>query len=107
MENTAHATLNNYLLPGGESELRGGRPAIVDIAWRVDVVLSSDELRSPRHNAQPMTVVNVMLSDGRVLAWRLRAEELHQWRYILSKAVKDLTYLERKRPVLSKASAKK
>ena len=79
------------------------RPTVTATSWRVDVVLSSDALRAPRHNAQPVAVVNLALSDGRLVALRLRPEELQQWRYTLAKAVKDVAYLERKRPPVASA----
>ena len=83
------------------------RPTVTATSWRVDVILSSDALRAPRHNAQPIAVVNMALSDGRVVALRLRPEELHQWRYTLAKAVKDMAFLERKRPPAATAKGRK
>lgn len=71
---------------------------ITDIAWAVDVVLSTSAVAPVRLNATPIVAVSLTLDDGRVLAFRLRQEELHQWRYTLARAYKDVAYLERKRP---------
>ena len=72
--------------------------------WKVDVVVASELLNRV---AVPTVLVALQLSDGRVLTYRLSTEELHQWRYSLAKGVKDLAYLEKKRPPAASKSRRK
>eukprot|EP00331_Platyophrya_macrostoma_P022496 CAMPEP_0176453982 /NCGR_PEP_ID=MMETSP0127-20121128/29610_1 /TAXON_ID=938130 /ORGANISM="Platyophrya macrostoma, Strain WH" /LENGTH=70 /DNA_ID=CAMNT_0017843041 /DNA_START=116 /DNA_END=328 /DNA_ORIENTATION=+ len=48
--------------------------------------------------AVPIAVVGLKLSSGVVLTYRLRQEDLHQWRFAMAKVLRDLVYLEKKRP---------
>lgn len=68
---------------------------VADIDWRVDVLVSSDAVTRV---STPTIVLSLLLSDGTRATYRLSQEELHQWRFSLAKAVKDLAYLEQKRP---------
>ncbi len=72
--------------------------SIVDISWRADVVISSSALHPVRSNGAPLLTLNLALSDGRTLAYRMTQETLHQWRYSMAKATKDLIYLQQKAP---------
>lgn len=71
---------------------------IVDLQWSIEIVLSSSILRAKNLNATPLVTLCITLEDGRVLSFRLTQSELHQWRYTIARACKDLAYLDRKKP---------
>ena len=78
---------------------------ITSMDWRVDVLIASS---SHVNRLSAVTVVlSLTLSDGRVLQWRLGAADVHQWRYQLAKAVRDLAYLQMKQPPAHMFSGKK
>ena len=69
---------------------------IVLIDWRVDIVVGTGH--SVARVGVPTIVLGLTLSSGIILTYRLTQEELHQWRFSLAKAVRDLAYLDKKRP---------
>jgi len=70
--------------------------SIVSVDWKVDVVVATGH--SLNRVGVPVAVIALTLSSGIVLSYRLSQEELHQWRFQLAKAVRDLTYLQKKQP---------
>lgn len=80
------------------SEFHGslGAATIVDIQWRVDVVLSS--LSELDQVAVPVALLSVRWSNHVVLTFWLKPEDLHQWRFALAKGLRDMLYLEKKQP---------
>jgi hypothetical protein len=63
--------------------------------WRIDVLIST--LNHVQKVNVPVIVLSLTLSTGAVLVYRLTAEEFHQWRFSLAKAVRDMAYLEKKK----------
>ena len=71
---------------------------IVDVSWKVDVIVSTSALHAPRANGTVVIAVQLVLSNGSILRYRLSPEALHQWRYAVARAARDLALLHRKAP---------
>jgi hypothetical protein len=69
---------------------------VVLIDWRVDIAVATGH--SVARVGVPTVVLGLTLSSGIILTYRLTQEELHQWRFALAKGVRDLAYLEKKKP---------
>ena len=69
---------------------------VSDVDWRIDVLVSSSH--ALRRVAVPTVLLTLTLSSGVALQFRLTQADLHQWRFVMAKAVRDLAYLEKKRP---------
>ena len=69
---------------------------VADVDWRIDVLVSSSH--ALRRVAVPTVLLTLTLSSGVALQFRLTQADLHQWRFVMAKAVRDLAYLEKKRP---------
>ena len=69
---------------------------VADIDYRIDVLVSSSH--ALRRIAVPTVLLTLTLTSGVALQFRLTQADLHQWRFVMAKAVRDLAYLEKKRP---------
>jgi hypothetical protein len=69
---------------------------ILHFDWRVEIAVATGH--SVARVGVPTVVIGLTLSSGVILTYRLTQEELHQWRFSLAKGVRDLAYLEKKKP---------
>ena len=68
------------------------------VDWSIEVVLSTSTMLQPAANGVPLVNLTLTLSDGRAVQRRLTAAELHQWRYSLARATKDLHVIASRQP---------
>ena len=76
-------------------------PSIASVRYRVDITIRST---STQKAMVPVVHLQLTLSDGRIVQYEVPAAMLHTLRYNLAKALKDMHYLEMRRPT---AAAKK
>lgn len=67
------------------------------VTWRIDIPITS--LNQSGAVAVPIVVLELVFpGTGEIRTYRLRAEELHQWRFSLAKGMRDAVYLQAKEP---------
>jgi len=77
-------------------------PHILSVRYRVDVIMRTTAAQKAM---VPVVQLQLHLSDGRVVQYEVTTAMLHTLRYNIAKALKDIHYLEMRRPPA--AAAKK
>lgn len=82
------------------------KQSIGSIDWRIDVLVGASH--TVQRIGSPTIVLSLTLApSGVTLTFRLTQADLHQWRFVMAKAVRDLAYLEKKRPPTNAARKRK
>jgi len=79
-------------------EQRGSRglPHIQELAWRVDVTISTTSMARAM---KPSVTLRITLDDGRVRSFSVPADRFHELRFAVTKVLKDVDDLQ-KHPIL-------
>ncbi|KAJ3450636.1 comm domain-containing protein [Anaeramoeba flamelloides] len=71
-------------------------PHLVDVNWRVDVVISSGVLSRV---LKPVIMMQMILSDGQVKQFEVSVDKFQEMRYNVAKVISEMQNIE-KMPVL-------
>jgi len=77
-------------------------PSIEDLRWRVDVTISTN---SVSRVFTPVVIFQLTLTDGRIRTFQCTVDKFHEFRYNISKVLKNMQDLNHHPTLVRAASA--